>query len=71
MRAIRADVVARLRAVESIGQVPLDLGTEIREQAANLLRDPRAYAYRGPCGGGDPNTKPSFTQETRIAHYEE
>ena len=61
----------RHRAPCAIGKVPFNLGTQIRDEAANLLRNPRAYAYQGACGGTAPAQLPALVQETWIGHYEE
>jgi hypothetical protein len=71
MRQIRRSIIGRLEGVTTIGQIPFDLGTRIREEAANLLREPGAYAYRGACGGTAPTDgDTSFEQQTLIGRYE-
>ncbi|HLK12568.1 MAG TPA: hypothetical protein VKW76_14425 [Candidatus Binatia bacterium] len=68
---VRSAVVSQLGAVHAITQVPLDLPTQIREQAAALLRDPTAYPVRpGPCGGTAPGAPPTVERATRVGHFE-
>jgi WD40 repeat protein len=69
-REIRGDIVGRLAGVDAIGKIPFDIGAKIRDQAANLLRQPTSYAYRGACGGTAPNLQPRLVQETHIGRYE-
>ncbi|MEO8601240.1 MAG: hypothetical protein ABI629_01550 [bacterium] len=68
-RRIRADYVRRLKGVRSLGEIPFTLADEMREQAVDLLRSPRSFAYQGPgCGGDDP-AQPGWEQATVIGHY--
>ena len=70
MRQIRADILNRLSGVQTIGQVPFNIGTQIRSQAAALLQDPTAYHVQGGgCGGQEPNEQPSKVGETVIGHF--
>ena len=72
MRQIRAGFIARLSGVESIAQLPFTIDTEMREQAANLLRDPRAFTFAGGgCGSTSPEQPATLEQETRIGRYVE
>ena len=70
MREIRSAFVARLSPVTSIGQIPFDIGDQVRDEAANLLRKPSLYDYQGPCGGTAPAAQPALTPETLIGHFE-
>jgi hypothetical protein len=69
VRELRASIVARLTGVTKLGQVPFDIGTQVRSQAADLLRSPSAYAYHGACGDTSAPPPSGFAQETRIGHY--
>jgi WD40-like Beta Propeller Repeat len=69
-RELRTSFIARLSNVTTIGQVPFDLGAKIRNEAANLLQEPRSVSYQGACGSTAAAQPPTLTQETRIAHYE-
>jgi hypothetical protein len=70
-RALRQAIVDRLAGVHTIAQLPLDVVPQIREQAADLLRDPRAFAGQtAGCGATDPGEAPAITQETRIGRFE-
>jgi hypothetical protein len=60
-----------LSGVETIGQIPFDLGGKIRDQAATLLRQPRSYSYHGACGGNAPDQQPRLVQETHVGRYED
>jgi hypothetical protein len=71
MRQLRSNIISQLSGVANIAQIPLGLGSQIRDEVANLLRDPRTYAYQGACGGYQPDQQPSYAQETQIGHYEE
>jgi hypothetical protein len=72
VRRIRDDFVNRLRGVGTIGQIPFDLPNQLRERAAELLRDPRGFAGEGVgCGGEEPDRQPAWAQETRIGHYQD
>jgi hypothetical protein len=72
MRQIRSAIIARLSGVETIDQVPFDIGTEIRNQAADLLRNPRSFVFRGSgCGGQAPDQEPPLSQQTQIGRFEE
>jgi hypothetical protein len=66
---LRASIVARLSGVTKLGQVPFDIGTQVRSQAADLLRSPSAYVYHGACGDTSAPAPAGFAQETRIGHY--
>src|SRR5262245_51097403 len=68
MRQIRDAIIGRLSGVDTIAQVPFDLGGQIREEAANLLRPPSSYAYRGGCGGDRPAQEPPWAQATMVGH---
>lgn len=70
MREIRSAFVARLSPVTSIGQIPFDIGDQVRDEAANLLRKPSLYDYQGPCGGTAPAAQPALTPQTLIGHFE-
>jgi hypothetical protein len=71
MRQQREAVLARLRDVNSIGQIPFDIVPDIRDRAAELLRDPTQYPVEGDaCGGGNPNQQPRLVGETIIGHFE-
>ena len=67
---LRTNVVNRLSAVKTLGQIPLGLTKQIRFNAANLLRDPKVYAYQGACGTA-PSTGSGFAQETLVGHFED
>jgi len=69
-RELRTAIIGRLTGVDTIAQVPFDLGGTIRNQAADLLRSPASYAYRGACGGTTPSQQPRLVQETHIGRYE-
>ncbi len=71
IREMRANIIGQLSGVNTFIRIPFSLGTQIRNQAADLLRDPKSYSYQGACGGNDPNQQPSLAQETRIGRYEE
>jgi hypothetical protein len=68
VRRLRETFVARLAAVESVAQIPVDIDVEMRDQAAALLRDPATFPHQGlGCGGDEPDTtERGFDQETRI-----
>jgi hypothetical protein len=71
MRKIRADIIRQLSGVRTIGQIPFTIGTQIREHAVSLLRDPESFASPDMgCGGSVPNQLPAHVQETQIGHYE-
>ena len=71
VRALRQAIVDRLAGVHTIAQLPLDIVPQIREQAADLLRDPRTFAGQtAGCGATDPGEAPAITQETRIGRFE-
>jgi hypothetical protein len=71
VRQIRAGLIDRLSQVQTIGQVPFDIVPKIRDQAANLLRDPTTYPFQGSgCGGSDPTQQPAIDQETEIGRFE-
>jgi Tol biopolymer transport system component len=71
VRELRSAIITQLQGVDSIAKIPFNLGTDIREQAANLLRNPRTNTYQGACGGTAPTELPALVQETRIGHFEE
>ena len=71
VRQLRADIVAQLSGVTSIIQVPLMLPNQIRDRAAELIRDPRKYAFGAGCGGDQPTAPQALEQATRIAHFED
>jgi len=69
-RRIRADYVSRLSGVRKLGDIPFTLPDEMREQAVELLRNPRGFAHAGlGCGGDDPTQTPNWQQATVIGHY--
>ena len=52
MRRLRAGIIDRLTGVDTIGGIPSDIDREIRDDVAELLRDPTGYTRREPgCGG--------------------
>jgi len=70
IRRLREAFVARLAAVDGIATLPLDLDVQIREAAAGMLRDPRAYVPPDDaCGGATPDATPSFEQRTFIGRF--
>jgi Tol biopolymer transport system component len=72
MRQIRDGFVARLSQVQAVSDIPFGIVGEIREQAVDLLRDPKSFPFEGRgCGGEQPDQEPAWAQETRIAHYAE
>jgi hypothetical protein len=71
MRKIRDGIISQLSGVHTISQIPFTIGTQIREQAVSLLRDPESFPVQEMgCGGNAPNQQPSHAQETDIGHYE-
>ena len=69
-RQIRSAIIGRLRGVDRIEQLPLDIGDQIRDQAVSLLRNPRSFTFAGTgCGNDEPGQPPSLAQETRIGRY--
>ncbi len=69
IRRIRDAFLARVGNVTSPAQIPFDLDAEMRDAAADLLRDPRTYpAGDGACGGVTP-PQGAFVQETWIGRY--
>ncbi len=72
VRQIRAAIVDRLSGVQTILQVPFDLPDQIRDQAVDLLRNPRSFSFHGRgCGGDAAAGKAALVQETRIGRYAE
>lgn len=70
-RALRAQFLSRMTGVENVGQIPFGIDTDIREQAAALLRDPRTFTFPGGgCGGDDPEQTPDFESQTLIGRFE-
>jgi Tol biopolymer transport system component len=71
VRQLRAAFITRLAGVSTITQVPFTIDVDIRETAASLLRDPRAFTVAGGgCGGEAPTAEPALEQETWIGRYE-
>jgi hypothetical protein len=69
IRRIREAFLARVSNVTSPAQIPFDLDAEMRDAAAELLRDPRTYPPGdGACGGVTP-PQGAFVQETWIGRY--
>ena len=67
MRRLRAGIIGRLTGVDTIGGIPSGIDDEIRNDVAELLRDPAGYTRREPgCGGTRPATPGVFDQRTRI-----
>src|SRR6185369_3536898 len=59
VRKLRDAFIARLAGVNTITQVPFTIDVDIRDTAAGLLRDPRAFtAAGGGCGGEAPAAEP-------------
>jgi hypothetical protein len=71
VRKLRGDFLARLAAVDTLGQIPFTIDIDIREAAANLLRNPRAYEFPASgCGADNPTAEPQIVQETWLGRYE-
>jgi hypothetical protein len=71
IRRLRDAFVARLSGVDTIGELPVNMDVEIREAAAGMLLDPRAYEPSDDaCGGTNPEAAPTFEQETMIGRFE-
>jgi predicted NBD/HSP70 family sugar kinase len=65
-------IVDRLSGVRTILQVPFDLPNQIRDQAVDLLRDPKSFSFHGRgCGGDAADGRAALVQETRIGRYAE
>jgi hypothetical protein len=70
MNQLRRSIISQLSGVQTIGQIPFNIGTDIRESVANLLRDPKSFSFQGTgCGGNDPAQQPAQAQETVLGHY--
>lgn len=70
VRALREEALAQLRGVRTVDHLPIALPGQLRERAAELLRDPRAFQFGAGCGGGS-SGPPAWAQETRIGRYVE
>ena len=71
MRKLRDGIISQLSGVHTINQIPITIGSQIREQAVSLLRDPESFmAPDTACGGGAPDAQPSHVQETHLGHYQ-
>jgi hypothetical protein len=71
MRKLRQRFLDRLRGVDSVAEIPIDIDREIRDEATNLLRDPSTYVGPAGCGGTrvDPDAQSKFEQRTRVGRY--
>jgi hypothetical protein len=71
MRQLRDAFVGRLRGIETIAQLPFGIVPEMRDAAADLLRDPTTYPVKGTaCGGTDPKQPATLESQTLIGHFE-
>jgi hypothetical protein len=71
VQQVRDDFIRELSAVQTVGQLPLDVHRRIRAQAVQFLGDPGAYPHEGRgCGGERPAEPGRFEQETWIGRYE-
>lgn len=69
-RKLREQYIAKVSGITKIAQLQLNLDAELREQAANFLKDPRAYALTvGGCGGEQPAEPAGFTSQTLIGRF--
>jgi Tol biopolymer transport system component len=70
IRRMRDAFIGRLANVKTIADLPSDLDVQVRDAAAEMLRDPRAYTPPdAACGGGDPDATNVFEQQTFIGRY--
>jgi len=71
IRRIREAFIGRLAGVDRVAEIPVDIDVEIRDAAAAMLLDPRAYRPEdGACGGTAPDSEPVFEQETMLGRFE-
>lgn len=71
IRRLREGIIARLSGVDRFQEIPGNIDVDIRETAAAMLLDPRAYQPTdGSCGGTDPESENVFEQETMIGRFE-
>ena len=71
MRELRSAFIQQLSGVDSVAKIPLDLGRTIRNQAAELLRAPGDFAYRGACGTAPTPGELTVERETWIGRFED
>ena len=69
-RQLRDAIVGRLQGVTTVNQLPFNIVPDIRDRAADLLRDPTQYPVDGACGGSAPDAEPRLVGETVIGHFE-
>ncbi|MFN8162134.1 MAG: hypothetical protein U0R52_13930 [Solirubrobacterales bacterium] len=60
LRQIRAELLAELRGVDSIGEIPAGITAEVRDKVGKVLTDPCSFAP----GGGS-----ALEQQTRIGRF--
>jgi len=67
---IRDDYIRRLERVRQLGDIPFTLPDEVREQAADLVRNPKGFVADGlGCGGDNPQQMPKWDQQTLVARF--
>ena len=68
---IRDEIIARLQGIDEVSEVPFTIDRDIRDQAAELLRDPSAFSGLRGCGSGvtEPAAEGKFEQRTLIGRY--
>jgi hypothetical protein len=71
MRELRSAFIQQLSGVDSVAKIPFELGRTIRDQAAELLRNPADFAYRGACGTATTGGGLPVERETWIARFED
>jgi len=69
MRELRSAFIQQLSGVDSVAKIPFDLGRTIRNQAAELLRAPGDFAYRGACGDAPTPGELTVERETWIGRF--
>ncbi len=62
LRGIRRNIVARLRGVDRINEIPVDIVSQVRDRVGRVLVDPDSFG-----GGGQPS---DLVQRTRIGRFE-
>ncbi|HEU0023037.1 MAG TPA: hypothetical protein VFQ12_00300 [Thermoleophilaceae bacterium] len=70
IRRIRSGILRRLTGVDEVGEIPFDIDREIRDEVAELLRDPTGYSPGAGCGGTRPAVPQAFEQRTRIGRLD-